>query len=192
MKNLLLLLIPILAFSCTSFKEESEPSKLQMSFNEIETELPVINIQVDQTEFDEMYTKIDQEIEIKGSFNLYRNQELLIEDEEVEIEIKGGFSTKYTLKTLGIKFEDKYNNKDRSLINPKQVLPHHNIDKIKAIRLRNSGNDFENTMLKDLSLTQLAINANLDLDLTYGEASLVYINGSFYGLLNIRTSQRMS
>jgi len=42
-------------------------------------------------------------------------------------------------------------------------------------------------MIKDLSFTQLAINAGLNIDLTYGEPSLVYVNGVFYGLLNIRT-----
>ena len=42
-------------------------------------------------------------------------------------------------------------------------------------------------MMKDLSITQLAINAGLDLDLTYGEPALVYINEAFYGLMNLRT-----
>jgi hypothetical protein len=42
-------------------------------------------------------------------------------------------------------------------------------------------------MLKDLSYSHLAINAGLDLDLSYGEAALVYINGDFLGLLNLRT-----
>lgn len=103
------------------------------------------------------------------------------------MEVKGGFSTRFSLKTLGVKFENKYDNSDRSLINPNKILPHHNLDKIKAIRLRNSGNDFVKTMIKDLSLTQLAINAELNLDLTYGEPVLVYINNEFHGLLNLRT-----
>ncbi len=186
-KYILLLLTGIFLFGCSDFDEDFDTSKEQKTAKEIETELPVINIQVNQSEFDKMYNNEDQEIEIDGFFNLFRNHELLIENEEIEIEIKGGFSSRFELKTLGIKFEDKFDNTDRSLINPERILPHHNIDKIKAIRLRNSGNDFKNTMLKDLSVTQLAINAGLDIDLTYGEPSLVYINDVFYGLLNIRT-----
>ena len=120
-------------------------------------------------------------------FNLYRDKQLVIANEAVELSIKGGFSTRFPLKSLGIKFEKKYDNTDRSLIHPKQLLPHHNIDEIKAIRLRNSGSDFRNTMLKDLSMTQLAINANLDIDLTYGTPALVYVNEEFYGLMNLRT-----
>ena len=149
--------------------------------------LPIVNIKVDQKAFDKIHEDADEDLEIEGRFNLYRDDELVIENEAVELEIKGNFSTRFLLKTIGVKFEDKYDNRNRSLINPEQILPHHSLDKIKAIRLRNSGNDFEKTMVKDLSITQLAINAGLDLDLTYGEPSLVFINNKFHGLLNIRT-----
>lgn len=183
MKNLSFFLILTLVFSCTKFNEDFQ----LLDISEIETELPVINIEVDCDEFNKMNEEYEEEIEIKGRFSMFRDGNLVIENEEVELEIKGGFSTKFSLKTLGVKFEDKYDNSDRSLINPSKILPHHNLDKIKAIRLRNSGNDFVKTMMKDLSLTQLAINADLNLDLTYGEPVLVYINNDFHGLLNLRT-----
>ena len=186
MKNLLFFLMLTLVFSCSKFTEEFQLSDVT-DITKIETELAVINIEVDIDDFDNMSEKIDEEIEIEGRFNLSRNGVLVVENEEIELEIKGGFSTRFSLKTLGVKFEDKYDNSDRSLINPDKILPHHNLDKIKAIRLRNSGNDFVKTMMKDLSLTQLAINADLDLDLTYGEPVLVYINNDFHGLLNLRT-----
>jgi len=182
MKKISFLLLMILCFGCSKF--EMDETLLP---TEIASSLPVINIAVDADEFEEMYEKTNEEIEIKGKFNLYRDDVLLIDNEKVELELKGRFSIRFPLKTLGVKFDDKYDNRDRSLINPAAVLPHHSIDKIKAIRLRNSGNDFENTMLKDLSITQLAINAGLDIDLTYGEPVLVYINGAFYGLMNLRT-----
>ena len=182
MKILSLLLLVVLCFGCSKFNMDETLLPAEISSN-----LPIINIAVDENEFDEMYEKTDEEKEIKGRFNLTRDNELLIENEKVELELKGRFSIRFPLKTLGVKFDKKYDNRDRSLINPATVLPHHSIDKIKAIRLRNSGNDFENTMLKDLSITQLAINAGLDIDLTYGEPVLVYINDEFYGLMNLRT-----
>ncbi len=187
MKNTLYILPLLLIWTCSSFNEPDQINTVETPFLEVETKLPVINIIVDEADFAEILEKPDEELEIDASFNLYRDQELVIENEAIEMEIKGGYSIRYPLKTLGIKFEDKYDNSDRSLINPELILPHHNLDKIKAIRLRNSGSDFENTMLKDMSITQLAIQAGLDLDLTYGEASLVYVNDRFYGLLNIRT-----
>ena len=182
MKKLSLLILVTFIFSCSRFDDGENflPS-------EIDSKLPVVNIVVDQDEFDNMLDYKKEEIEIKGRFNLSRDNVLVVEDEEVELELKGNYSLRFPLKTLGIKFEDSYNNRNRSLINPEVILPHHNIDKVKAIRLRNSGNDFEKTMLKDLSMTQLAINAGLDLDLTYGEPVLVYVNEEFYGLMNLRT-----
>lgn len=187
MKKLTYLFLFISLFSCSTFNEDLELALATPSFSTIETKLPIINIIADATDFDQLLAQPEVDLEIVGTFNLYRNKEIMVSGKPVELSIKGGFSTKFPLKSLGVKFEKKYDNTDRSLINPKQVLPHHNIDKIKAIRLRNSGSDFRNTMLKDLSMTQLAINAGLDLDLTYGEPTLVYVNEEFYGLMNLRT-----
>lgn len=187
MKKILFGLMLVLTFGCTKFDDDFQLSSYSLPLHEIETDLAIVHVIADVEEFKNMFSQPDEEIEIDGLFNLYRKGDLVIKDEEVELEIKGGYSTRYTLKSLGIKFEDKYDNSDRVLVNPAKVLPNHNLDNIKAIRLRNSGSDFENTMLKDLSFTQLAINAELDIELTYGEPALVYVNGDFYGLMNIRT-----
>lgn len=187
MKKLIYLCIWLSIISCSNFNDDLEFALDSPSFSTVETELPIINIIADEKNFDQLLAQPDEDLEIVGTFNLFRNKELVVSDKAVELSIKGGFSTKFPLKSLGVKFDKKYDNTDRSLINPKQVLPHHNIDKIKAIRLRNSGSDFRNTMLKDLSMTQLAIDAGLDVDLTYGEPTLVYINEVFYGLMNLRT-----
>lgn len=186
-QQLLFVLLLLLLSNCSTFEDDFNQFPQLVEFLEVDTHLPIINITADKKDFDNLMNEPDKDIEIQGVFNLFRNGELMVANEVVELEIKGNFSTKYTLKSLGIKFEDKYDNKDRSLIHPPLILPHHNLDEIKAIRLRNSGSDFENTMLKDLSVTQLAIQAELDLDLTYGEPTLVYINEAFYGLMNLRT-----
>lgn len=187
MKNLIHLCLLLSFISCSNFSEDLELVARTASFSTIETDLPIINITADETDFDQLLARPNEDLEIEGRFDMYRNKTLVVEDKAIELSIKGGFSTKFPLKSLGIKFEKKYDNRDRSLINPKKVLPHHNIDKIKAIRLRNSGSDFRNTMLKDLSMTQLAIHANLAVDLGYGTPGLVYMNEVFYGLMNLRT-----
>lgn len=187
MKNYYFISLLLLLVSCSKFSDDLNIISQKAPTLDIATDLPVINLIVDQAAFEDMTNRVDEEIEIEGAFYLYRNQALLIENQKIEMEVKGGFSTKFPLKSLGIKFDKKYDNTDRSLINPPKVLPFHSLDEIKAIRLRNSGSDFKNTMLKDLSVTQLAINAGLNVDLTYGEPALVYINGDFHGLLNLRT-----
>lgn len=179
--------------ACSSFTDES---KLEIqNFNtltveNIDTDLKVINLEVDQDEFDEMYENFEDEIEIDGYLNVYKNNEITIRSERVEIEIKGTVSASLKLKSLGIKFDDAYENKenDFKLINP-DLLPHHSVDKIKSIRLRNSGNDFKETMVKDMIYTKLAINADLNLDLMYAEQVVVFVNNRFLGLLNLRTEK---
>lgn len=188
-RNILTALALILVTGCSVYQEEinidvQDYENLEPST--IETSLKVVNLVVDQKEFDNMYSNVSEEIEIEGLFNLYKNGQLLIEDELVELELKGTFSVEFPLKSLGIKFDKAYDNSDRKLIDPDN-LSFHDLDKIKAFRLRNSGNDFKFTLLKDMSLTQMAIEAELDLDLSYSEQVVVFVNDSFLGLMNLRT-----
>ena len=133
-----------------------------------------------------MYQRYEEEIEIDAVLNLFRNGEILIQDEPIEIEVKGTFSAEFDLKSLGVKFDKAFDNRNRELIDT-DILPIHSIDRIKSFRLRNSGNDFKLTMLKDMSLATLAIKAQLDLEVMYSEQAVVFINNSFSGLMNIRT-----
>lgn len=181
-----------ISFSCTKLKDDYKTEFIKpdaLTINNLDTDLKVVNILVNQKEFDEMFTKYEEDIEIEGTFEMYQNKELIIKEEDVEIQIKGAHSASFSLKSLGVKFDDKYKNEKNNynLINPKKLLPFHSLEKIKSIRFRNSGNDFIYTMLKDMSLTQLAIDAGLDVDLMYSDQTIVFINNKFYGILNLRT-----
>jgi len=159
---------------------------LSLNTENIDTKLKVIHLKVDQKEFDNMYSNFYEDIEINAVLDVYKNKNLLIENENVEIEIKGVTSVGYSLKSIGLKFENTYNNTSGNLI-AANALPWHSLQKIKAFRLRNSGSDVSESMIKDMSLTQLAIQAELDLDLTYAEQVVVFVNDVFYGLMNLRT-----
>lgn len=179
----------VLILNCSIYNEEVNIAVQDyetLTPSNILTDLKVINLVVDQNEFNSMYSNYEKEIEIEGLFNLYKNGQTLIENELVELKVKGTFSASFNLKSLGLKFDDAFNNSNRELIDP-EVLPFHSINKIKSFRLRNSGNDFRLTMLKDISLSKLAVNAELDLDLMYTEQAVVFVNDSFLGLMNIRT-----
>jgi len=183
------LLIAGLIFGCTSYDDNLKINVQDyktLTIENIDTNLKVANLILNQSEFEKMYTNYTEDIEIEGVLNLYKNGVTLIEDEIIEVEIKGTFSAGLELKSLGIKFDDTYNNEERKLIDP-QMLPFHSLDRIKAFRFRNSGSDFENTMLKDMSYTKLAINASLNLDLMYAEQTVVFVNNKFLGLMNLRT-----
>lgn len=191
-KYIYFFLIITLSFSvnCSKYSEnltEDFLSSDAVTISDFNTEFPVINITVNQEEFDNMYLNYLDDVEIEANLNLYRNNTLLIENELVEIEIKGTESATFKLKSLGIKFDDTFDNDDELLLNPETILPNHSLKKIKAFRLRNSGNDFKETLIKDISYTQLAINAGLDVDLAYYEPAIVFINNSFSGIMNLRS-----
>ena len=191
--KILFLIVLNILFSCTTYTEEFKevsPDYKTLTIENFDTNLKVVNIVVNQAEFDNMYVKYDEDIEIEAEFNLYKNQELLIENERIELEVKGSHSAQFALKSLGIKFESKYKNENNNfnLINP-ELLPFHSVEKIKSIRLRNSGNDFIGTMIKDMSYTKLAIEAGLNIDVMYAEQAVVFVNNTFLGIMNIRTEK---
>lgn len=129
--------------ACSEFDERLEGDFLnanEAAISDFNTDFPLINIRVNQEEFDTMYSKYADGIEIEAFLNLYRNNVLLISDELIEIEIKGTTSATFGLKSLGIKFDTTFDNKEYVLINPERILPHHSIENIKSLRLRNSGN----------------------------------------------------
>ena len=182
-------IIVLFIFGCTYFNEEIKidiQNYKSLTPENIYTDLKIANIILDQNEFEKMYDDFDKEIEIDGLLNLYKNDESLIKNQVVEIQIKGGISRKSPLKSLGIKFNNTYSNTTGNLINPIS-LDFHSLDKISAFRFRNSGNDFYYTMLKDISYTKLAIQANLNLDLMYSEQTIVFVNNVFLGVMNLRT-----
>ena len=176
--------------SCTNFTENLNEDFLSYKQAKISTfnmGYPLINIKVNQEEYDEMFVNYTEDIEIEGLLNLYRNSQQVIFDELVEVEIKGAKSATFSLKSLGIKFYDTFDNSNGVLLSPKTILPNHSLRKIKAFRLRNSRNDFQETLIKDISYTQLALSSGLDLDFTYYEPSIVFVNNSFVGIMNLRS-----
>lgn len=191
MKNIYMYVAFIMfIFGCTKFSEDIDTafsSAENVKITDLNTSFPVINLELDKDEFDNMYANFEEEIEIEAVLSLYRNNSLEIEEEKVELEIKGSSSAAFSLKSLGVKFDKTFDNKERKLLNPSIVLPNHSLDKIKAVRLRNSGNDFKETLLKDISYTQLAISAGLDIELMYFEPTIVFVNNSFLGLMNLRS-----
>ncbi|MBR4841186.1 MAG: CotH kinase family protein [Paludibacteraceae bacterium] len=112
-------------------------------------------------------------------FDRSNKQELL--NMEVKASNFGACSrTKYT-KSLKIKAHKAYGGKkmDCALFREKPNL------QWKSVVLRNSGNDFGRSYLRDGFMQSLLI-GQVDIDHQAYEPSIVYINGKYYGLLNIR------
>ncbi len=55
----------------------------------------------------------------------------------------------------------------------------------KSLNLRNSGNDFEETMLRD-GFMQNLIKGKMDIDYSSYQPTIVFLNGEYWGILNLR------
>ena len=79
-------------FGCTSYDDNIKiniQNYKTLTPENIETNLKIANLILDQVEFEEMYTNYNEDIEIEGLFNLYKNGVTLIENKVVELEVKG-------------------------------------------------------------------------------------------------------
>ena len=127
-----------LVFGCTSYDNDIKINVQDyktLTPENIDTGLKVANLILDQAEFDEMYANYTEDIEIVGMLNLYKNGVTLIENEVVEVKVKGTFSAAFELKSLGIKFDDTYHNEDRKLINP-QAQEHQSLNTQPTVQKR--------------------------------------------------------
>ena len=102
-----------------------------------------------------------------------------------ETRIQGGESRKNALKSMAIyankRFDPNHNRFNYEFF-PDQKP---GIKKFKSFSLRDGGNDFEYLYFRDL-IIQRTMGKNTDLDWQAGHAAVLYINGVYMGMLNIR------
>lgn len=94
--------------------------------------------------------------------------------------IFGGFSKGWPMKSLAIIAREKYGPKRFKY----QIFPNKNIKKFKSFVLRNSGGDFNKTHFRDAFMTDLV--EPLDMEIQAYRPAVVYINGEYWGIHNIR------
>ena len=96
------------------------------------------------------------------------------------VKIFGGWSRGNDQRSLSFFFRSQYG--DASLEYP--LFSTRDYSSFEAFILRNSGNDWQNTMLRDLTLTGLMENSNLDIQA--GRPVVTYLNGTYWGMYNMR------
>jgi hypothetical protein len=96
------------------------------------------------------------------------------------VKIFGGWSRAFPQKSLSIFSRSYYGPSTFDYT----LFPDSGIDSYEAFVLRNSGNDWESTMLRDGFITSLT--NDLDIDHQQYRPAVHYINGEFWGIQNIR------
>jgi hypothetical protein len=106
-------------------------------------------------------------------------------DQEVDVEIFGNYSRYLPMKSLKLKAMAKYPKKRLN----HQFFDHKDIDEFKHVILRNSGGDFNNTMILDAA-NHMVLEDKTNIDFQAYQPAVVYLNGRYWGIHNLR--ERMS
>ena len=102
-----------------------------------------------------------------------------------ETRIQGGYSRGNKLKSMAIyankRFDPDHKQYQYEFFHDQKP----GIDKFKSFSLRDGGNDFGDLYFRDL-IIQRTMGQNTDIDWQAGHTAVLYINGEYMGMLNIR------
>jgi hypothetical protein len=102
-------------------------------------------------------------------------------DQSVDLRIAGNCTRQMPSKSFAIRARDKYgsNTIEEKLFASKESASYG------SVVLRNSGNDFWNTMFRD-ALMQSIVKDQMDIDYLAYDPKAIYLNGQYWGILNLR------
>jgi len=116
------------------------------------------------------------------NFELFDSSKVLRINQELDITISGGWSRMNPQKSLKISPRKKFGNNRLRYDFFGATKPDL---KYKNIQLRNSGNDFYYSMMRD-AFMQSVVMKRMDLDYLAYEPAVLYLNGIYYGIQNLR------
>ncbi|MCK5908315.1 MAG: CotH kinase family protein, partial [Flavobacteriales bacterium] len=121
-----------------------------------------------------------QDWERPVQFSLYTENGSLGTEFNAGMKIFGGWSRANEQRSLSIFARGQYGTSEIDY----PIFPDLPYDKYQAVVLRNSGNDWLKTMVRDASLTSLMEGA--DIEFQAHRSTVTYINGEYWGIYNLR------
>ena len=116
------------------------------------------------------YEYFDKDFELADSMNCH-------------IEVFGGIGSRWRdMKSIQLRGKNTY---DKSYFRY-EYFEGKELDKFRRLVLRNGGNDFCNSCMKDAALHNYFIESGLNVDLLAYNPVVVYINGHYWGIQNMR------
>ncbi|HPG39885.1 MAG TPA: CotH kinase family protein [bacterium] len=99
----------------------------------------------------------------------------------VGIKIFGGWSRMHAQKSLAFFARKQYDERDIDY----KIFPDREITRFEAFVMRNSGNDWQYTMLRDGFMQSLLV-GEMDLETLAFRPAVLFLNGQYWGILNLR------
>ena len=177
------------------------PAAYATYFVSVNHHLPIVNLHLDSLELldeiigiyvlgpdaEEEYpyygANFWKDIEIHAFYEYFDTTWVIHESLDCGVKIHGGtVSSTRPMKSLRLVAHDRYDKE--SFTYP--YFDNKNISDFKRLLLRNSGSDFNRTHLKDGVLHKFILDHNLNVDAQAYQPVVVYINGMYWGIHNMR------
>ena len=122
----------------------------------------------------------NQKWEYPAEIEYVENGHILFSD-DVGLRIKGGCSRMKSMKSFGLYWRGKYGN---NMLNY-PIFKNSNLNSFKRLFVRNSGNDFGETHIKDISIISIVQDYG-DFEFQEYQQCVVYLNDHYWGIYNLR------
>lgn len=167
-----------------SLKKGYTPSPIfyRSYFINVTTDLPVISLSSDPYNlFDKsygIYTNYKMDWERPAHVEFYDDSKKLGFSKDCVINIHGTQSAEWAQKSFAVKFKDGIDALEYPL------FPGFDVTTFKSFVLRNSGNDFQYTHIRDAMMQTLV--KDLEIDYQEYRPATSFVNGEYWGIYNIR------
>lgn len=149
-----------------------------------ETELPLISLSARPEDLwdnvDGIYTNFESDREIPVHIEFFQADGNIAFSQDAGMKIYGGWSRSFQQKSLALFARSAYGASSFNY----SIFPDLPFEKYEAFVLRNSGDDFLVTHMRDAMMQGLL--AGLDLDKQAYQPAVIYLNGEYWGILNAR------
>ncbi len=175
-----------LVLKAISIKENylSGPMVHHTYFIDEDTELPVISLSSDHYNlFDStygIYINFWEDWERPAHVEFFEDDKTPGFSENCGIEIYGSMSANWDQKSIAVKFKNDYGVSQIKY----PLFPDFDITTFKGFVLRNAGNDWQYTHIRDAVMQTLV--KDLDIDYVEYRPATSFINGEYWGIYNIR------
>ena len=137
------------------------------------------------------YNQKGKEWEREAHIEVFETNGKRVIAQNVGVRVSGGYSRNYNCKSLKIYAREEYDDKEQIEYNlfknlKKNENSNEYIEEFKRIKLRNSGSDFNYTLFKDALVHSILEDTSIATQ-AY-RPSVLFINGEYWGIHNIRES----
>jgi hypothetical protein len=126
------------------------------------------------------YLKRGSNSERRGHIEFYENDGRLAFEANAGLRINGNATRGFAQKSLRVCFDKDYGMEQLNY----KLFPDNEVETFNSFILRNGGNDWNKTMFRDAFMQSLMRDAKLDVQAD--RAVIVFINGEYWGIHNIR------